>query len=112
MEALSWVHQKGIFLLMGKSVLLTLALLRSAHITSTQLASGFLVNAKREGLSSFTLDDVVANIYRQAIKLAKAGRNVDQNLLIQHQARKRAKVFWHMLNATNCFVALERVHGN
>ena len=48
------------------------AWLRSARITSTQLASGFLVNAEREGLSSFTLDDIVANMYHQAIMLAKS----------------------------------------
>ena len=72
---------------------LRLAWLRSACITSSQLASGFLENAKRQGLSSFTLDDVVASMYHQAIKLAKAGRNVDENLLIQDQTRKRAKGF-------------------
>jgi hypothetical protein len=69
---------------------LRLAWLRSARITSTQLASGFLVKAKREGLSSFTLDDVVDNMYHQAVKLAKAGRNVDRYLLTQNQVRKRA----------------------
>src|SRR5213079_1344058 len=69
---------------------LHLAWLRSAHITSTQLASSFLVNAKREELSSFTLDNVVNNLYHQAVKLAKAGRNVDQYLLTLNQARKRA----------------------
>jgi hypothetical protein len=69
------------------------AWLHSARITSTQLASSFLVNAEREGLSSFTLDDIVANIYHQAIKLAKTGRNVDQNLLKQDLTRKRAKSF-------------------
>jgi hypothetical protein len=69
------------------------AWLRSARITSTQLASGFLVNIEREGLSSFTLDDVVANVHRQALMLAKAGRNVDQYLLEKNHARKRAKGF-------------------
>ncbi len=69
------------------------AWLHSARITSTQLASSFLVNAEREGLSSFTLDDIVAYMYRQAIKLAKTGRNVDQNLLKQDLTRKRAKSF-------------------
>jgi hypothetical protein len=69
------------------------AWLHSARITSTQLASGFLVNAEREGLSSFTFDDIVASMYRQAIKLAKTGRNVDQNLLKQDLTRKRAKSF-------------------
>jgi len=68
---------------------LRLAWLHSARITSTQLASGFLVNAEREGLSSFTLDDVVEQMYHQAVKLAKAGRNVDQYLLKQNQTRKR-----------------------
>ena len=72
---------------------LRLAWLRSARITSTQLASGFLVNAEREGLSSFTVDDVVDNVYHQAVKLAKAGRNVDQYLLTLNQTRKRALGF-------------------
>ena len=69
---------------------LRLAWLHSARITSTQLASGFLLNAEREGLSSITLDDMVDNMYNQAVKLAKAGRNVDQYLLTQNQTRKRA----------------------
>lgn len=69
------------------------AWLLSARITSTQLASGFLVNAGREGQSSFTLNDVVDNMYHQAIKLAKTGRNVDQYLLKHNQVRKRAKDF-------------------
>ncbi len=69
---------------------LRLAWLHSARITSTQLASGFLVNTEREGLSSFTLDDIVDNMYHQAVKLAKVGRNVDQYLLTQNQTRKRA----------------------
>jgi hypothetical protein len=67
--------------------------LHCARITSTQLASSFLVNAEREGLSSFTLDDIVAYVYRQAIMLAKTGRNVDQNLLKQDLTCKRAKSF-------------------
>ena len=69
------------------------AWLRSARITSTQLASGFLLNAARNGLSSITLDDVVHNMYHQAVSLANAGRNVDQYLLKRNQARKRALDF-------------------
>ena len=69
---------------------LHLAWLRSARITSTQLVSGFLVNVEREGLSSFTIDDVVDNVYHQAVKLAKTGRNVDHYLLTLNQTRKRA----------------------
>ncbi len=69
------------------------AWLRSARITSTQLASGFLLNAVRNGLSSITLDDVVDNMYHQAVSLANAGRNVDQYLLKRNQARKRALDF-------------------
>ena len=72
---------------------LRLAWLRSARITSTQLASGFLLDAVREGLSSVTLDDVVDNMYHQAVSLANAGRNVDQYLLAQNQTRKRALDF-------------------
>ena len=69
---------------------LRLAWLRSVRITSTQLASGFLLNAVREGLSTFTLDDVVDNVYHQAVSLTNAGRNVDQYLLARNQTRKRA----------------------
>ena len=69
---------------------LHLAWLQSARITSTQLASGFLVNVEREGLASFTIDDVVDNVYHQAVKLAKTGRNVDHYLLTLNQTRKRA----------------------
>jgi len=69
---------------------LRLAWLRNVRITSTQLASGFLLNAVREGLSTFTLDDVVDNVYHQAVSLANAGRNVDQYLLARNQTRKRA----------------------
>ena len=72
---------------------LRLAWLHSSRITSTQLASSFLVNAKREGLSSFALDDVVDSLYHQAVKLAKAGRNVDQYLLTRDRTRKRATQF-------------------
>jgi hypothetical protein len=72
---------------------LRLAWLRSVRITSTQLASGFLLNAAREGLSSITLDDVVDNMYHQAVSLANAGRNVDQYLLTRNQTRKRALDF-------------------
>jgi hypothetical protein len=64
--------------------------LRCTRITSTQLASGFLVKKEHEGLSSFSLDDVVDSMYNQAVKLAKAGRNVDQRLLIRSKTRKRA----------------------
>jgi hypothetical protein len=72
---------------------LRLAWLRSVRITSTQLASGFLLNAAREGLSAVTLDDVVDNMYHQAVSLANAGRNVDQYLLARNQTRKRALNF-------------------
>jgi hypothetical protein len=72
---------------------LRLAWLRSARITPTQLASGFLVDAKREGLSSVTLDDIVDSIYHQAVSLANAGRNVDESLLARDQTRKRVLNF-------------------
>jgi hypothetical protein len=72
---------------------LRLAWLLSARFTATQLSAGFLVNAKREGLSSFTLDDLTGNLYSQAVRLAKAGRNVDQYLLKRQQARRRAARF-------------------
>lgn len=69
------------------------AWLHSACFTSTQLASGFLINAKRDGLTSFTLDDVVDYLYQQAVNLAKAGCNVDQYLLSRQRTRKRATGF-------------------
>ena len=64
--------------------------LRNARITSTQLASGFLVEANHEGLTSFTLDEIMDAMHHQAVKLANAGRNVDQCLLKQNRVRKRA----------------------
>jgi hypothetical protein len=69
------------------------AWLLNARITSTQLASGFLVNARCESVSSFTLDDIVDNMYSQAKKLAKMGKNVDQYLLKRNQVSKRARDF-------------------
>lgn len=66
------------------------AWLRNARITSTQLASGFLVEANQKGLTSFTLDEIMDAMHHQAVKLANAGRNVDQFLLKENQVRKRA----------------------
>ena len=66
------------------------AWLRNARITSTQLASGFLVEANHEGLTSFTLDEIMDAMHHQALKLVNAGRNVDQCLLKQNRVRKRA----------------------
>lgn len=69
------------------------AWLHSARFTSTQLSAGFLINAKHKELSSFTLNDLAGNLYSQAVRLTKAGRNVDQYLIKQQQARKRAARF-------------------
>jgi len=69
------------------------AWLQSARFTCTQLASGFLVQASRTGLSSFTLDDLVDDLHCQAVALSKAGRHVDQQLLQPSGARKRATGF-------------------
>ena len=72
---------------------LRVAWLRSARITSTQLASSFLLNAAHKGLSSVSFDDVVDNMFLQVVSLAKAGRNVDENLLARNRTRKRALDF-------------------
>ncbi len=72
---------------------LRLAWLQSARFTCTQLASGFLVQAHRAALSSFTLDDLADDLYHRAITLAAAGRHVDQQLLKLYGARKRAASF-------------------
>ncbi|MGZ3610117.1 MAG: hypothetical protein ACXVBU_08645 [Ktedonobacteraceae bacterium] len=82
------------------------AWLQSARITSTQLASGFLVEANHEGLTSFTLDDIIDAMYHQAVKLAKAGRNVDRCLLKQKQVRKRVIDF---LAYAECHNVIRRV---
>lgn len=64
---------------------------RHACFTCTQLASGFLMRASREGLAAFSLDDLAKNIHVQANKLASEGRFVDTHLLSLRGARKRAK---------------------
>ncbi len=72
---------------------LLMAWLQSARFTCTQLASGFLVQASRAGLSSFTLDDLADNLHHFAVTLFEAGRHVDQQLLQPRDARKRAAGF-------------------
>jgi hypothetical protein len=72
---------------------LRLAWLQSARFTCTQLASGFLVQAHRAGLSSFTLDDLADDLHHRATTLAAADRHVDQQLLKLHGACKRATHF-------------------
>jgi hypothetical protein len=72
---------------------LRMAWLRSARFTCTQLASGFLIQASREGLSSFTLDDLAENLHHFAVTLFESGRHVDQQLLQPRAARKRAAGF-------------------
>jgi hypothetical protein len=72
---------------------LVTAWLQSARFTCTQLASGFLVQASRAGVSSFTLDDLADNVHHVAVTLFEAGRHVDQQLLQLRDARKRAAGF-------------------
>ena len=72
---------------------LLMAWLQSARFTCTQLASGFLVQASRAGLSSFTLDDLADNLHHFAVTLFESGRHVDQQLLQPRAARKRAAGF-------------------
>jgi len=72
---------------------LVMAWLQSARFTCTQLASGFLVQASRAGVSSFTLDDLADNVHHVAVTLFEAGRHVDQQLLQPRHARKRAAGF-------------------
>ncbi|MBX5457005.1 MAG: hypothetical protein IRZ31_08895 [Thermogemmatispora sp.] len=67
------------------------AWLLSAHFTCTQLASGFLVQRIKEGRSSFTLDELVVAINRQALQLKRAGRHVDRRLLKARSVRRLAR---------------------
>lgn len=67
--------------------------LKSAHVTCTHLASGYLAQASRAGQASFTLDDLAKTIFVQARTLAEAGRHVDACLLDLNRARRRAKGF-------------------
>jgi hypothetical protein len=69
------------------------AWLRSAHITTTQLASGFLIHVKRKGLTTFTLEDIVDDLYHQAVELANSGRNIDRCLHNKNRSRKRTLAF-------------------
>ncbi len=69
------------------------AWLHSARITTTQLASGFLMYTKRKGLATFTTQDMVDDIYRQAVELANNGRNIDRHLLDKNWSRKRTRAF-------------------
>jgi hypothetical protein len=69
------------------------AWLQSARFTCTQLASGFLIQASRTELPSFTLDDLVDDLHHQAVTLSEAGRHVDQQLLQPRGALKRATGF-------------------
>ncbi|HKF38628.1 MAG TPA: hypothetical protein VKB35_17160 [Ktedonobacteraceae bacterium] len=67
--------------------------MQNARFTCTQLASGFLIHASRAGLPSFTLEDLADDLYHQALRLAEAGRHVDQRLLKPAVVRKRAADF-------------------
>jgi hypothetical protein len=67
--------------------------LHSARFTCSQLASGFLMQASRAGVSSFTLDDLADDLHHMALTLTEASRHVDQRLLQPHGARKRAAGF-------------------
>src|SRR5215472_2236198 len=69
------------------------AWLQSARFTCTQLACSFLLQASRAATTSFTLNDLVANVGLQARSLAEAGRHVDQRLLQSVDARRLAAAF-------------------
>ncbi len=64
--------------------------LRCAYFTCSQLASGFLVEAARSGVASFTLEDLAKHLGARAGKLAQAGRYVDRRLLRPRLASERA----------------------
>jgi len=69
------------------------AWLLNARFTCTQLASGFLVQASRAAVPSFTPDDLAREIGQQAVTLAAAGRQVDRRLFYPRTARKLAAAF-------------------
>jgi hypothetical protein len=72
---------------------LRLAWLHSARFTCTQLASGFILEARRAPIRSFTLDELTLAIHRQAVTLAEHGRHIDRQLLQPGHTRKLAKGF-------------------
>ncbi len=65
----------------------------SAYFTCTQLASGFFVQKLHAANPIFALDDLVAYLRDQAIRLARSGRCVDRRLLSPRKVRKLAKHF-------------------
>ena len=67
--------------------------LQSAHITTTQLASGFLIHAKRKDQKIFTEQDMVDSIHHQALELANSGRNIDKYLLDKNRSHRRTEAF-------------------
>ena len=67
------------------------AWLQHAHFTCTQLASGFLMERHCSTSPEFTLYDMAQSVYRQACKLATAGRHVDPQLLRPSGATRRAR---------------------
>jgi hypothetical protein len=60
------------------------------YFTCTQLASGFLVEATRSGVTTFALEDLAKHLVARAGELARAGRYVDRHLLRPRRARARA----------------------
>ena len=72
---------------------LRLAWLRTARFTCTQLASGFILEASRAPIRSFTLDELTLAIHRQAVTLAEEGHHVDRHLLHPGHTRKLVEGF-------------------
>ncbi|MFL5627455.1 MAG: hypothetical protein ACJ788_17905 [Ktedonobacteraceae bacterium] len=67
--------------------------LQGTYFTCTQLASGFLVKSGRVEPAPFLLDDLALHIHQQAVRLARAGRYVDQRLLHFPTTRRLAQRF-------------------
>ena len=67
--------------------------LQSAHITTTQIASGFLMKAKRKDQTMFTLQDIADTIYHEALELANNGRHIDKYLLDRKRSLRRTAAF-------------------
>ncbi len=69
------------------------AWLQSARFTCTQLASSFLLQANHAAATSFTSNDLAADVGLQARSLAESGRHVDQRLLQSADMRRLAAAF-------------------
>jgi hypothetical protein len=72
---------------------LRLAWLRAGRFTTTQLASGFLVEQSRSAAPSFTLGDLATALADRAARLHASGRHVDTRLLRLGRPERLARAY-------------------